>query len=464
MYFARERPEARSGIGARPLKAPPVCVVGLGYVGLTTAACFSSRGIRVLGIDVDAARVKKILAGKPVLEEPGLRTIIGRGLRSGSLKVQADFSGVGENEIIFLTVGTPSQKNGMIDTTYVEDAASEIGRGLRSVKGFRVVVVKSTVVPGTTRGKVRPILESASRKKVGADLGLGVNPEFLFEGSAVRDTMDPEAVVLGTTDRKTENALMRLYKAFYKKLPPMIRTTPENAELMKYAINSFRAVQVSYVNFLANICTKIDGGEMDDITRGLRAVARLDERYLGAGLGFGGSCLPKDSKALRAFAKSIDVEPMILDSTIRMNEMQPTEALKLAETMVGGLSGKRAAVLGLAFKKGTDDVRDSTAIDVVRRLLEAGADVTVFDPSAMGNARAVLGTRVRYADTPVKCISGADVCIIATGWDSFRELKPATFKDQMRVPSVVDGRRIFDPSVFKAAGVRLLRVGSAPTG
>ena len=445
-------------------RRPSVSMVGLGYVGLTTAACLSSRGVRVLGIDVDESRVKRIMDGEPVLKEAGLGPLIRKGLRSRTLKIQSDFAGVDESDIIFLTVGTPSRHDGSIDTAYVEDAAKRVGEALRLSEGFHTVVVKSTVVPGTTRGRVKPILESTSKKKVGDALGLGVNPEFLFEGSAVRDTMSPEALVLGTMDHRTENSLLGLYRGFYRRLPPLIRTTPENAELMKYAINSFRAVQVGYVNFLANICSKVDGGEMGDVTRGLKVVARMDQRYLGAGLGYGGSCLPKDSRALNAFAKSIDVEPMILDSTIRMNEVQPGEALRMAERLAGDLRGKRVAVLGLAFKQGTDDVRESTAIRVVQNLLKAGADVVVFDPAAMENARAVLGRRVQYADTPEMCISGADVCVVATGWDSFRKLRPGTFKTLMRTPSVVDGRRIFDPSLFRARGVRLLRVGTAPPG
>jgi UDPglucose 6-dehydrogenase len=438
-------------------------VVGLGYVGLTTAACFSSRGIRVLGIDVDESRVKKIVRGETVLKEPGLDSLIKQGLRSGTLKIRPDFSGVGENEIVFLTVGTPSRSDGSIDTAYVEDAAMNVGEALRHADGLHTIVVKSTVVPGTTRGRIKPIIESASKKKVGGDLGLGVNPEFLFEGSAVKDTMNPEALVLGTTERRTENAVLRLYRSFYKKLPPLIRTTPENAELMKYAINSFRAVQVSYVNFIANLCSRIEGGEMDDITRGLEVVARMDKRYLGAGLGFGGSCLPKDSKALRAFAESIGVEPAILTSAIRMNEAQPREAVGMAEKLAGDLRGKRVAVLGLAFKQGTDDIRDSTAIEVVHEFLQKGADVVVFDPAAMENARTVLGAQVHYAKTPEACISAADVCIMATGWNSFRGLKPSTFRDRMRTPLVVDGRRILDPRIFRAKGVRVLKLGTAPS-
>ena len=450
------------GSSMKDPKSPSVCVVGLGYVGLTTATCFSSRGIHVIGIDVDEARVKKINAGESVLKEPGLEPLVKRGFQSGCLEVDSSFSQVSNCEIIFVTVGTPSLDDGSIDTSYVEDAAGEIGKSLRSVKRFRVVVVKSTVVPGTTWRKVKPMLEFESRKRVGDDLGLGVNPEFLFEGSAVEDTMNPEALVLGTADERTKGALLRLYGRFYGRLPKVISTTPENAELMKYAINSFRAVQVSYVNFLANLCFRVERGEWEDISKGLAEVGRLDRRYLGPGTGFGGSCLPKDSKALKAFAESVGVEPAILGSAIRTNEVQHQEVIRMAEKLVGNLKGRRVAVLGLAFKGGTDDVRDSTSIEVVHSLLRKGASVSVFDPAAMDNARGILGTKVRYAETAEKCIAGADVCVIATGWDSFRTLRPSSFKSFMRSPLVVDGRRVFQPEVFKKSGVRLLRVGTAP--
>lgn len=443
------------------MRNPSVSIVGLGYVGLTTAACFASRKIRVIGVDVDEARVRKIRKGEPVIRERGLQPLLDRALRAGSLELRTDFAKLNETDVSFITVGTPGRPDGSIDTGYVEGAAKEIGRSLRSRDDFHLVVVKSTVVPGTTVGRVKPILETESRTKVGDRIGLAVSPEFLYEGSAVQDTLRPEALVVGASDKKSSSLLLSLYRRFYGRLPPTIRTTPENAELIKYSINSVRALQVSYVNFLANICSGIEGGEMRDVVAGLARVARLDKRYLGAGLGYGGSCLPKDAKALFAFAKSIGVDASLLGSVIEANERQAEEAVKMARKLVGDLNGKKVAVLGLAFKAGTDDVRESTAIRVIRVLLDDGANVVAYDPEAVSNARYLLGDKVTYAASAEECITGTDVCIVATGWEEFKALKPSQFQRLMRSPAVVDGRRIFDPKHFRARGVPFLRVGTA---
>ncbi len=438
-----------------------VSIIGLGYVGLTTAACFASRRIEVVGVDVDEARVRKIRKGEPVIMERGLQPLLDRALRSGHLELRTDFAKLNETEVSFITVGTPGKPDGSIDTGYVENAAREIGRSLRSRSDFHLVVVKSTVVPGTTVGRVKPILEAESRTKVGDRIGLAVSPEFLYEGSAVQDTLRPEALVIGASDKKSSSLLLSLYRRFYGRLPPTISTTPENAELIKYSINAVRAIQVSYVNFLANVCSRIRGGEVRDVVAGLGRVARLDKRYLGAGLGYGGSCLPKDTKALFAFSESIGVDASLLDSAIRVNERQALEAVEMARRLVGDLGGKKVAVLGLAFKAGTDDVRESTAIRVIRALLDAGANVAAYDPEAISNARYLLGDRVAYVASAKQCITGADVCIVATGWEEFKALDPSQFQRLMKSPAVVDGRRIFDPKHFKANGIPFLRVGTA---
>ncbi|MGD0397043.1 MAG: nucleotide sugar dehydrogenase [Nitrososphaerales archaeon] len=438
-----------------------VSIVGLGYVGLTTAACFASRGIKVVGVDVDKGRVRKILVGEPVIKERGLQPLLDRGLRRGYLEFRSDLVKLDETDVSFITVGTPGRRDGSIDTSYVEGAAKEIGHCLRSRDDFHLVVVKSTVVPGTTVGKVKPVLEAESRTRIGDRIGLAVNPEFLREGSAVRDTLQPEALVVGASNRKSSNLLLSLYREFYGRLPPTISTTLGNAELIKYSINAARALQVSYVNFLANICSRIESGEMRDVVAGLARIARLDKRYLGAGLGYGGSCLPKDTKALFAFAQSIGVDASLLDSVIGANERQALEAVKMARKLVGTLNGKKAAVLGLAFKAGTDDVRESTAIRVIWALLNEGAEVVTYDPEAAINARSLLGNKVTYAASAKNCFTGADICIVATGWDEFKALKPSQFRRLMRSPAVVDGRRIFDPKHFRTGGVRFLRVGTA---
>jgi UDPglucose 6-dehydrogenase len=438
-----------------------VSIIGLGYVGLTTAACFGSRGIRVVGVDVDEARVKRIRKEEPVIRERGLQPLLDKALRTGHLEVRSDFSKLNETDISFITVGTPGKPDGSIDTGQVEGAARGIGRALRSGDNSHLVVVKSTVVPGTTAGKVKPILEAESKAKVGERIGLAVNPEFLYEGSAVQDTLRPEALVVGASDKISSSLLMALYRGFYKTLPPTINTTPENAELIKYSINAVRALQVSYVNFLANICSRIEGGEMRDVVAGLSSVTKLDRRYLGAGLGYGGSCLPKDAKALLAFAESIGVDAPLLRSAIEVNEKQPEEAVKMARKLVGDLKGKKVAVLGLAFKADTDDVRDSTAIRVIGSLLNQDARVVAYDPKAATNAKSILGNKVAYAASAEECIEGADVCIVTTGWKEFKGMKPGQFQKLMKTPAVVDGRRIYDPSEFRARGVPFLRIGTA---
>ncbi len=443
------------------MRNPSVSIVGLGYVGLTTAACFASRRIRVVGIDVDEARVKKIRKGEPVIMERGLQPLLDKALRAGHLELRTDFAKLNETDVSFIIVGTPGKPDGSIDTRYVEGAAKEIGRSLRSRDDFHLVVVKSTVVPGTTVGRVKPILQTESRTKVGDRIGLAVNPEFLYEGSAVQDTLRPEALVVGTSDKKSYSLLLSLYRMFYGRLPPTIRTTPENAELIKYSINAVRALQVSYVNFLANICSRVEGGEMRDVVASLARVARLDKRYLGAGLGYGGSCLPKDTKALFAFAESIGVDASLLGSVIEANERQALEAVRMARKLAGDLGRKKVAVLGLAFKAGTDDVRESTAIRVIGALLDEGANVVAYDPEATNNAKSLLGDKVSYVASAKECITGADVCIVATGWEEFKALEPSQFQRLMRSPAVVDGRRIFDPKHFGAAGIPFLRVGTA---
>lgn len=439
-----------------------VAFVGLGYVGLSTAVCLASEGFRVHGVDVDEAKVRSIAKGVSPIHEEGLERLLRASLKKKTLTLAHDYDGIARSKIIFITVGTPSREDGSIDTEYIEAAAKEIGGQLSSAEGYHLVVVKSTVVPGTTEGLIRPILEHRSGKKVGKDIGLASNPEFLHEGLAIKETLHPEAVVIGGTDRKSTLTLKSLYTSFYGKLPIAILTSPSNAEMTKYAINVGRVAQLSFVNTVANLCARVPGCDYDEVRKGLDVVAKMDQRYLGAGLGFGGSCLGKDSRALASILRKAGVEGGVVSAALKVNDGQVDEAIRLAEELGGPLAGKKVAILGLAFKANTDDVRESVAIPLATAVVRKGAEVSVYDPVAMENAKKVLASQVTYAESAKECLRGTECSFIATGWDQFKKLAARDFKALMASAVVVDGRRIYRHGPFLQAGVRIATIGTGP--
>ena len=440
-----------------------VSIVGLGYVGLSTAVCFASRGLKVYGVDIDSRKVEAILHGKIPFFEDGLEPMLKSALQKHFLDCSTDYAeGLSESDFTFITVGTPSKPDGEIDLTFVKDAASKIGEFLKQKQSYHVVVVKSSVIAGTTEGVVKPLIEKSSGKTCGKDFGLCANPEFLYEGTAVRDTLSPDAIVIGAVDEHSGKSLLGLYKRFYQKMPPVIMTKPANAELIKYSVNTFRATQLSYLNTLANLCEKILGANIEDVIFGLKSITKIDNRYLKTGLGYGGSCLPKDLRALMAHCKALGVDPVLLYGVDRTNEMLPHKVVEMAKRLVGNLKGKRIAVLGLAFKPGTDDIRESRAIELVRALLSEGAQIKVYDPRAMENVRRVLADAVVYASNSLDCIRDVDCCIVATAWEEFKGMKPKEFKALMREPALVDCWGIYEASVMEPgmAYARLGRISS----
>jgi nucleotide sugar dehydrogenase len=443
------------------LKPLRVSIVGLGYVGLSTGACLASRGITVYGVDVDEVKLKSIREGKVPFEEEGLEALLRASVKKGFFLPGSDYREAIENsEMTFLAVGTPSLGDGSIDLGYLKSASEAVGRELGKLSRLHHVVVRSTAVPGTTQKVVREALEKSSGKTCGKEFGLASNPEFLREGSAVKDTMHPDAIVIGAIDKRTEAALLSLYKKFYAKLPPVVSTSAANAELIKYAVNTFRATQLSFLNTFANLCSGIKGADIDEVAQGFTKIAKADPRYLKAGLGFGGSCLPKDLRALVAYCKQAGLSPEVLEATLGVNEMQPKVAVALARELVGILAKKKIAVLGLAFKANTDDVRESVAIRLVERLLSEGARVTVYDPKATGNAKKVLEDRVKYAESARECLRDAECCIVATGWPEFAKIGAQEFKQLMSNPAVLDGRRALDAAALRAGGVKCVTLGT----
>jgi len=361
----------------------------MGYVGLCTAVAFASRGYTVVASEADPEKASMISRGAPPFYEPGLDEMLVEVLRSGRFRCTTSTEkAVLDTDVTFITVGTPSKPDGSVDLSYVESSAEEIGRALSSKGSYHLVVVKSTVIPGTTENVVKPILERSSRKRCGVDFGLCVNPEFLREGSALYDTFNPDRIVIGECDERSGDVLESLYKEFYaEKMPPLLRTSPVNAELIKYANNAFLAMKVSFINTIANICERIPGADVTVVAKGIGLDKRIGPLFLNAGLGYGGSCLPKDLRALIQHSRSLGYEPKLLEAVKEVNDGQPRRAIELCKELVGELRGRRVAVLGLAFKPNTDDMRDAVSIKIVKRLLEEGARVVVYDPRAVENAK-----------------------------------------------------------------------------
>lgn len=425
-----------------------IAIIGLGYVGVSTALCFSSRGFSVIGVDVDREKLTGLRKGRSPFSEDRVTELLSEAREKHTIEFTDDFElAVRKSDTIFITVGTPSTRNGSIDIAQVKSAARSVRRALGGHDGRnKLLVVKSTVVPGTTNGVVRPTLNGGGGGRT--NLGLAVNPEFLREGSAIADTLSPDRIVIGADDGESGERLVALYRRFYgERMPEVLMTNVVNAEMIKYASNSFLATKVSFINDIANMCEKIPGADVKVVSRGMGLDGRIGRRFLDAGLGYGGSCFPKDVRALLAVADRSGTELRVIRAAHQTNALQPLVAIALARSLVGSLRGKRVALLGVAFKPGTRDVRDAVSLKLVRELRKRGAEVVVFDPEALSNAKKILGGAVAYAKSIEACIRGADCCIIVTEWDSFRRLLPEDFS-KMRTKALVDGRRILDPNLF----------------
>jgi UDPglucose 6-dehydrogenase len=436
-----------------------IAVVGLGYVGLTTALCFASRGLNVVGVDVDTSKIDAINSRRLPIHEPDLDKLLIKSIENGFTVT----SRIPHSNIYFITVGTPSKKDGSVDLTYIDQASIEIGDAIKGSEAHNrpLVVVKSTVPPGTSRNIVKPRVERRSGKKIGAEIGLCSNPEFLREGSAVEDTLVPDRIIIGEYDSASGEALEDLYRNFYgiDKMPPLIRTAIENAELTKYANNAYLAMKVSFINEIAQLCERIPGADVTVVAKGIGLDKRIGDRFLNAGLGWGGSCFPKDVKALIAFSKNIGYKPLIISSTLEVNEKQPFTSIDMAKKMLGKLKGKRIALLGLAFKPDTDDIREAVSLKIISKLLDEGALITAYDPIAKLNVEKIFGDKVIYSNSSLECLKEADCCIIVTEWEEFKKLTYDDFTSNMKNPIVIDGRRIFAPENFIGTDIKLLAIG-----
>lgn len=442
------------------MRSDSVTIIGMGYVGLSTAVCLADKGFKVYGVDIDAKKLSTLRRGIPTIHESGLPEMLQKSIQSGNLTLTDSLDKAVESSFLsFITVGTPSRPDGNMETKYLLAALKGIAQAIRHSKDYHTVVVKSTVLPGTTDRLIRPFLEKATGKKIGRSFGLSVNPEFLREGSAIKDTLQPDALVVGTYEERSKNEVLSLYKRFYDEMPKTIITTPTNAEMIKYAVNSFRGVQLSFLNTLANLATRLEDSDIGEVIEGFSSITKVDQRYLKPGPGFGGSCLPKDMKAMVNILKKKGVDHSLIQSALDVNSSQPVIIIRTIKELVGGISGKKVAVLGLAYKGGTDDIRDSPSIQMVRTLISEGAIVSVYDPAAMQNAKSLLRETVRYAKDEEDCIKGAEVAIIATDWKQFSALDPERVRVMMKIPFIFDTRRILKPTRFYGAKVTLITYG-----
>jgi UDPglucose 6-dehydrogenase/GDP-mannose 6-dehydrogenase len=433
-----------------------ISVIGTGYVGLVSGACLADRGHEVICVDLDRAKVERINSGHAPIHEPGLPELLARPIGK-SLRATTDLAGaVAATDITLIAVGTPAT-DGRIDLKYVERASEEIGAALAAKRSYHVVAVKSTVIPGTTDGVVRKALERASGKKAGEQFGLGMNPEFLTEGRAVDDFMFPDRIVIGGIDARTRATLAEIYAPFAG--APRVETNNSTAELIKYTSNALLATLISFSNEIARLSAAVGDVDIVDVMRGVHLSSYLSPQapdgtrrtapiasFLEAGCGFGGSCLPKDVTALAAQGESLGLPMPMLRSVLDINRGQPDELIRLISKHHPKLQGVRVAVLGLAFKPDTDDVRESPAFPIVRKLREAGAVVAAYDPVARPTGEASL-TDTRIANSLREAVEDADVVVLVTRWDQFQQL-PAVLRDLGRRPLVVDGRRTLSPGAF----------------
>jgi UDPglucose 6-dehydrogenase len=438
-----------------------ISVIGTGYVGLCTAVGFASKDFSVIAVDNDAEKIANISKGSPPFYEPGLENLLAKALKNSNIKCIFDQTkeAVLHSDLTFIAVGTPSKKDGSIDLKYIESAAQDIGKALKQKNSYHVTIVKSTVIPGTTQNVVKPILEKASGKSCGEDFGLCMNPEFLKQGSAFEDTISADRLVIGEYDQKSGNTLEKLYKDFYEETqPPTIRTSLATAELIKYASNSLLATKISFINMIANMCERIPGADVKVVAKAMGLDKRIGPLFLDAGIGYGGSCFPKDIKALLACSKSLGYNPEILESVESINHHQPLRAVELCESLIGPLKNKQIALLGLAFKPDTDDMREARVINIINRLLELGAKIKAYDPVAMPVAEKIFEKKIQYASSVQNCLEKADCAILITEWPEFKKLTPEDFMGYMKQPALVDGRRIFDPKIFSKK-IRFAAIG-----
>jgi len=426
-----------------------IAVIGTGYVGLTTAVCLAKLGHRVVGVDIDEAKVARLRSGVATIYEPGLEELMQETQKSGRLVFTSDYrEGIPAADFVFIAVGTPPGRRGEADLVYVKQAAKGIAGAMKK----SVTIVNKSTVPIGTGNIVARIVGENLRDEI--PFHVVSNPEFLREGSAIHDFMNPDRLVFGSHDEPAARAVA----ALYSKLDTRILVTDlHTAEMIKYASNAFLATRISFINEMARICERVDA-DVKVVSEGMGMDRRIGPLFLDAGIGYGGSCFPKDVKALARMAETMGYHPELLDAVMEINLDQRTLVVEKLREVLGGLRGQVIGLLGLSFKPNTDDVREAPAIDVIENLLQKGADIRAYDPKAMPVLKAQMNS-IEYCQDPYAVATGADALLVVTEWDEFRQLDLDRIKSLMRRPVIVDGRNIFDPKAMRDRGFVYRGVG-----
>ncbi len=431
-----------------------IAIIGGGYVGLVSGACFAEFGVEVAVVEADPRKREMLLDGKIPIYEPGLDRLVAENAAAGRLKFPPSLrEGIAEAEIVFIAVGTPARRgDGHADLTYVFAAVEQV---VLALDHPAIIVTKSTVPVGTGR----KIAELARKLRPDLPVEVASNPEFLREGSAITDFMRPDRVVVGTDSERAREVLRRLYRPLYLIEAPIVFTGLETAELIKYAANGFLAMKITFINEMADLCEQV-GADVNDVARGIGLDGRIGRKFLHAGPGFGGSCFPKDTLALMRIAEEAGAPSRLIQSVVAVNDARKSAlAARVIAACGGDVTNQRIAVLGLAFKPETDDMREAPSLPLITGLIEAGAEVVAFDPEAMAGAKLLLPAAVSFAASAVTALEKADALVLVTEWNEFRALAPAQLSKLMRGKTVIDLRNVFDPPAIRAAGFAYHGIG-----
>ncbi len=429
-----------------------VCCIGCGYVGLVAATCLADMGNDVISVDIDKNKVNNLKKGIIPIYEPGLKDMLDRNAREKRITYSTNIKeGIQKSEVIFIAVGTPPDSNNCADISAITSVAENIGRHMN---GYKIIVNKSTAPVGTLE-KIGKVIESAQNKPIKYDLVS--NPEFMREGEAIKDFTNPDRIVIGVQTERAKRIMASIYSGISRTDKPIMFTDLRSAELIKYASNAMLATRISFMNEMAQLCEYV-GGDIKAIAKGMGLDSRIGPRFLQAGIGYGGSCFPKDVKALAQIMKLNGIEPKILTAVDEVNERQKSSLIHKIKKLVPHLKGKSIAVWGLAFKPKTDDMREAPSITIIRQLQELGVKIKAFDPEAQQNARKIF-KNITYRNDPYSVLKGCDALVIVTEWNEFRDLELKKVKQLLKHPNVIDGRNIYEPHEMKKLGFNYICVG-----